>query len=59
MDEFKATKFPFLSGIKLGEFGESPLVDNSLYIKIVGSLLNLTNSWPDLSYDVGVVERYM
>ena len=39
MDECKAAKFPFLLGIKLGEFGASPLVDNSLYIQIVGSLL--------------------
>ena len=31
MDEFKAAKFSFLSGIKLGEFGETPFVDNSLY----------------------------
>ena len=31
MVECKATKCPFLLGIKLGEFGESPLVDNSLY----------------------------
>ena len=29
--EFNATKFLFLSGIKLGEVGDSPLVDNSLY----------------------------
>ena len=30
MAECKESKCPFLSGIKLGEFGESPLVDNSL-----------------------------
>ena len=44
MDECKATKFPFLSGIKLGEVGDSPLVDNSLYRKLVGSLLYITHS---------------
>ena len=31
MVECKESKFPFLSGIKLVEFGESPLVDSSLY----------------------------
>ena len=31
MVECKASKLPFLSGIKLGEVGDSPLVDNSLY----------------------------
>ena len=36
MDECKETKFPFLSGIKLGDFGASPLVDSSLYRELVG-----------------------
>ena len=35
MDECKATEFPFLSSIKLGEFGESPLVDSLLYRHLV------------------------
>ena len=28
MAECKESKFPFPSGVKLGEFGSSPLVDN-------------------------------
>ena len=44
MAECKASKCPFLSGIKLGEFGASPLVDNSLYKQLVGRLLYLTHS---------------
>ena len=59
MAECKASKFPFLPGIKIGEFGASPLVDNSLYKQLVGSLLYLTHSRPDLEYGVGVVSRYM
>ena len=59
MDECKASKFPFISGIKLGEVDESPLVDCSLYRQLVGSLLYLTHSSPDLAYVVGVVSRYM
>ena len=43
MDECKASNFPFLSGIKLGDVGDSPLVDNSLYRQLVESLLYLTN----------------
>ena len=59
MDECKETKFPFLSTIKLGDFGASPLVDKSLYRQLVGSLLYLTKYRPDLDYIVGVFEIYM
>ena len=43
MAECKSSKLPFILGVKLGEFGSSPLVDNSLYRKLVGSL-HLTHS---------------
>ena len=46
MDECKEAKFPFLSGIKLGEIGDSPLVDCSLYRRLVESLLYLTHTRP-------------
>ena len=59
MDDCKESKCPFLSGIKLGEFSDSSLVDCWLYRKLVGSLLYLTHTRPDLSYDVSVVARYM
>jgi hypothetical protein len=35
------------------------LVDSTLYRQLVGSLLYLTHSIPDLSYVVGVVSRFM
>ena len=59
IDECKASKFPFLSRVKLGDFGSSPLVEISLYRKLVGSLLYLTHSRPIFSYDLGIVARYM
>ena len=52
MDEHKASKCQFLSGIKLGEVGDSPLVDCSLYRQLVRSLLYLTHSRHDLEYIV-------
>jgi hypothetical protein len=39
--------------------GDTPLVDNTLYKNLVGSLLCLTHSIPDLSYAVGVISRFM
>ena len=59
MAECKASKSPFLSGIKMHEFGNSPMVDITLYRKLVGSFLYLTHTRPDLSYVVSVVARHM
>ena len=55
MAEFKASNFPFLSGIKLGEIGDSLLVDCSLYRELVGSLLYLTHTRKNLAYDISDV----
>ena len=59
MAKCKASKSPFLSGIKLHEFDNSPMVDITLYRQLVGSLLYLTHTRPDLSYAVSVVARKM
>jgi hypothetical protein len=55
----KSASNPFLSGVKLEDGGETPLVDNTLYKQIVGSLLYLTHSKTYLSYAVGAVSRFM
>ena len=59
MSECNSTNFPFLSSIKLGEIGDSPLVDCPLYRQLVRILLYLTHTIPDLSCDVSFVSRYM
>ena len=59
MDECKAARSPFLSSIKMHEFGNSPLVDITLYMQLLGILFYLTHTRPDLSYDVSVVVRHM
>jgi hypothetical protein len=59
MTDCKSSPTPFLSGVKLEDGGETPLVDNTLYRQLVGSLLYLTHSRPDLSYAVGAVSRFM
>jgi hypothetical protein len=50
---------PFQSGVRLEDVGASPLVDCTRYQQLVGSLLYLTHSRPDISYVVGSVYRYM
>ena len=34
-------------------------VDPTLYTSMVGKLIHLTHSRPDLSYSVGIVSKYM
>eukprot|EP00253_Pinus_taeda_P008388 PITA_08388 len=59
MIDCKPTPTPFLSGVRLEDGGDTPLVYNTLYRQLVGSLLYLAHSRPDLSYVVGAVSRYM
>ena len=39
MEDCMASPYPFLSGIKIEEGGSTPLVDNTLYRQLIGSLL--------------------
>ena len=55
----KPRKTPFLSGVKLEEAGSSPMVNNTLYRQLIGCLLYLTHTRPDISYAVSVASRYM
>ena len=59
MIDCKFAPTPFLSEVKLEDGGDTPLVDSTLYKKLVGSLLYLTHSRTDLSYAVGAVYRFM
>jgi hypothetical protein len=59
MIDYNSTPTPFLSGVKLEDGGVTPLVDITLYRQLVGSLLYLIHSRPDLSYAVGTVSKFM
>jgi hypothetical protein len=58
MTDCKSAPTPFLSGVKLEDGGETPLVESTLYKQLVGSLLYFTHSRLDLSYAVGTVSRF-
>jgi hypothetical protein len=59
MTKFKSAPTPFLLGLKLEDGRDTPLVENKLYKHIVGSLLYLTHTRPNLSYEVGIVLRFV
>ena len=59
MEDCKAASCPFLFGIRIEEGGSTPLVDKTIYRHLIGSLLYLTHSIPDISYVVSVVSRYI
>jgi hypothetical protein len=59
MTDCKLASTPFLSGVKLEDGGDTPLVDCTKQKKLVGSLLYLSHSRLDISYAVGAVSRYM
>eukprot|EP00253_Pinus_taeda_P035142 PITA_35142 len=50
MTHYKPEPTTFLSGVRLEDGGDTPLVNSTLYQQLVGSLLYLTHSKPDLSY---------
>jgi hypothetical protein len=59
MDDCKPTPSPFHSRVNLTSTCTSPEVDATLYHQLVSSLLYLTHTNPDLSFDVGLVAQYM
>eukprot|EP01018_Ginkgo_biloba_P031340 Gb_07919 [translate_table: standard] len=59
MTDCKPSLTPFLSRVKLEADCSTPLVDATLYRQLVGSLIYLTHSRPDISFAVGMVSRFM
>lgn len=59
MIDCKPTTTSFLLGVKLEDSEDTPLVDCTKYKQLVGSLLYLTHSCPDILYVVGAIFRYM
>jgi hypothetical protein len=55
MDDCKPTPSPFQSRVKLSATCTSPEVDATLYYQLVGSLLYLTHTRPDLSFAIGLI----
>jgi hypothetical protein len=59
MEDCKPTPSPFQSGVNLATTCTSPEVDATLYRQLVGSLLYLNHTRPNLSFIFGLIYRYM
>ena len=59
MAECGSVPFPLLLGINLEEGKITPPMDCIIYRQLIGSLLHLTYSRPDICYAMNVVSRYM
>jgi hypothetical protein len=59
MTDYKSALTHFLSGVRLEDGGDTPLIDSTQYRQLVRSLLYLTHSRPYLFYVVGAVSTFM
>ena len=59
MDDCKSCATPFKSGVKLTKEYHSSEVDTTIYQQLVGSLIYLNHSRPDISFVVSVVSQFM
>ena len=55
----KRATTPLEVGLKLYGHNDSNLVDVTLYRQLVGSLIYLTTTRPDISFAVSIVSRFM
>eukprot|EP00253_Pinus_taeda_P017415 PITA_17415 len=59
MEDYKPAPSPFQSGVKLSVTCTSPEVDATLYHQLVGKILYLTHTRPELFFVVGLVAQFM
>jgi hypothetical protein len=59
MLDCKAMATPMVSNLKLLQDTTLETVDVTLYRKMVGSLMNLTNTRPDICFVVNTLSQYM
>jgi hypothetical protein len=59
MQDCKPSLTPMEQHLKLSKFEGGAMVDNTIYRQLIGSLIYLTNTQPDLSYAVNMISRFM
>ena len=59
MQDCKPVLTPMEQNLKLSKFEGGEKVDSTTYRQLIGSLIYLTNTRPDLSYAVSILSRFM
>ena len=59
MKDCNPSKTPFLSRFKLEEAQSTPLVENTLYMQLVGCIICLNHTQHDIYYAVSVDSKHM
>ena len=59
MQDCKPVSTPISTGVKLGKDEDSEKVDDSMYRSLIGSLLYLTASIPNILFFVGLLSMFM
>eukprot|EP00253_Pinus_taeda_P024360 PITA_24360 len=59
MQDCKPATTPMEPGLKLSAQSSSPLVDETLFRQLVGNLIYLTATKPDISFAVSYISRFM
>ena len=55
----KSTDVPIQQNHRLGEYPDQCLVDKGRYQRLVGKLIYLSHTWPDIIYAVSVVSQFI
>lgn len=59
MQDCKLASTPMEKGLKLSANSDSPLIDETTFRQLVGSLIYFTATRPDLSFAVSYISRFM
>lgn len=59
MQDCKPASIPMEKGLKLSAKSDSPFVDDTTYRQLLGSLIYLFATTPDISFAVNYISRFM
>ena len=59
MEDSKPVSTPMITSCKLSKNDESLEVDHTMYRSVIGNLLYVTTTRPDVMQDVGLVDRFL